>query len=107
MAADGEPLGIDLLPEPSCRASAPEPEVGGTGTTLREEVRRLEARLIGQTLRENNWNKLRTARALKFSYPALLKKIREYNLDRRRVAAPTRPNTQRCLHSDVISFAMD
>ena len=60
--------------------------VPGTGTTLREEVRRLEARLIGQKLRENNWNKLRTARALKLSYPALLKKIREYNLDRRRVS---------------------
>ena len=84
LSADGEPLGIDLLPEPIVPRIGTGTTVGG-GTTLREEVRRLEARLIGQTLRENNWNKLRTARALKLSYPALLKKIREYNLDRRRV----------------------
>ncbi len=80
LAVDDAPLGPDLLPEPFVRP------VGAlkSGTTLREEIRRLEARLIGQALREHGWNKLRTARALHLSYPALLKKIRDYDLDRRR-----------------------
>ena len=82
LAVDDAPLGLDLLPEPLVRPF----EALKSGTTLREEIRRLEARLIGQALRENGWNKLRTARTLKLSYPALLKKIREYDLDRRKAA---------------------
>ncbi len=82
LAVDDAPLGLDLLPESFVRPFA----ALKSGTTLREEIRRLEARLIGQALRENGWNKLRTARTLKLSYPALLKKIREYDLDRRKPA---------------------
>jgi transcriptional regulator with PAS, ATPase and Fis domain len=81
LAVDEAPLGLELLPEPLVR---PATEGFKSGTTLREEVKRLEARLIGQALRDNSWNKLRTARSLRLSYPALLKKIREYNLDRRK-----------------------
>jgi DNA-binding NtrC family response regulator len=81
LGEDDVPLAPDLLPDPLLPAR----EGLKPGTTLREEVRRLEARLIGQALRENSWNKLRTARALHLSYPALLKKIREYKLDRRAV----------------------
>jgi len=80
LGEDDVPLGSDLLPEPLLPAGG---EGLKPGTTLREEVRRLEARLIGQALRENGWNKLRTARSLHLSYPALLKKVREYKLDRR------------------------
>jgi transcriptional regulator with PAS, ATPase and Fis domain len=84
LATDDAPLGLDLLPEALVK-----PAQGfKSGTTLREEIRRLEARLIGQALRENGWNKLRTARSLRLSYPALLKKIREYNLDRRKNGQP-------------------
>jgi transcriptional regulator with PAS, ATPase and Fis domain len=87
LAVDDAPLGLDLLPEPLVHPF----EVLKAGTTLREEIRRLEARLIGQALRENGWNKLRTARTLKLSYPALLKKIREYDLDRRKNAPGSAP----------------
>ncbi len=96
LAMDDAPLGLDLLPEglvsPSSSLKA--------GTTLREEIRRLEARMIGQSLRENGWNKLRTARALKLSYPALLKKIREYDLDRRRNGGSA-PSRRKSVNSQI------
>jgi transcriptional regulator with PAS, ATPase and Fis domain len=91
LAEDGEMLGADLLPEPLLPAAPGLRE----GVTLRDEVRRLEARLIGQALREHSWNKLRAAKALHLSYPALLKKVREYNLDRRR--ALPRPSSKQVL----------
>jgi transcriptional regulator with PAS, ATPase and Fis domain len=80
LAEEGSLLGFDLLPD----SLLPSSEGLRAGTTLREEIRRLEARLIGQALRDHAWNKLRTARALHLSYPALLKKVREYKLDRRK-----------------------
>jgi transcriptional regulator with GAF, ATPase, and Fis domain len=98
LAVDAEPLGVDLLPE-SFR-SEPGGNGAGHGRTLREEVRRLEARLIGQALQENHWNKLRTARALHLSYPALLKKIREYQLDRRR-GQPRNGNSGKDVYNSV------
>ncbi len=76
--ADEElPVGLDLLPveiqteKPSFR-----------GRTLREEVGRTERRVISDALRANGWNKAQVARILKVSYPCLLKKIKEFNLER-------------------------
>ena len=68
--------------------------------TLREEIRRLEARLIGQALQESHWNKLQAARALHLSYPAMLKKIREYELDRRR-GQPKNGNSRKDVYSSM------
>jgi transcriptional regulator with GAF, ATPase, and Fis domain len=85
LAEDDAPLGVDLLPEPLGPAAG---DGFKSGTTLRQEIQKLEARVIGQALREQGWNKLRTARSLHLSYPALLKKIREYKLDRRKTSAP-------------------
>jgi transcriptional regulator with PAS, ATPase and Fis domain len=98
LAVDGEPLGLDLLPE----SFREQPGSNGSahGLTLREEVRRLEARLIGQALQEHHWNKLRTSRALHLSYPALLKKIREYQLDRRR-GQPRSGNSGKDVYNSV------
>jgi DNA-binding NtrC family response regulator/tetratricopeptide (TPR) repeat protein len=82
---------------PLSLGSLPENALGGPnrgirqGATLREEIKRLEARMIGDSLREHGWNKLRTSKSLKISYPSLLKKIREYGLDRR---APARGKTR-------------
>jgi transcriptional regulator with GAF, ATPase, and Fis domain/tetratricopeptide (TPR) repeat protein len=98
LAVDDEPMGLDLLPE-SFR-DRPGSNGSGQGMTLREEVRRLEARLIGQALQESHWNKLRAARALHLSYPALLKKIREYELDRRR-GQPRNGNSRKDVYSSM------
>ncbi len=76
LCEDGEWITSDLLP----------PEVAGEvadpsrGRTLREAVGRLEAELIRRTLDETNWNKSETSRRLRLSYPALLDKIRRYDL---------------------------
>jgi transcriptional regulator with PAS, ATPase and Fis domain len=73
------PLSLDLLPSGAIRRD----RGARRGTTLREEIKRLEARMIRDALKEHDWNKLRTSKSLKISYPSLLKKIREYGLDRR------------------------
>ncbi|HWN82514.1 MAG TPA: helix-turn-helix domain-containing protein, partial [Candidatus Udaeobacter sp.] len=98
LAIDDEPLGLDLLPE-SFR-ERPGANGSSQGMTLREQVRRLEARLIGQALQESHWNKLRAARALHLSYPALLKKIREYELDRRR-GQPRNGNSRKDVYNSM------
>ena len=46
----------------------------------REAVRKLEAKVILRVLKENEWNRRKTARALKISYRALLYKIRDAGL---------------------------
>jgi transcriptional regulator with PAS, ATPase and Fis domain len=77
---DGAAIDVDLLP-PELVAS---PGDNGNGKrTLRAEVERTERRVIGDALRNAGWNKARVARELKISYPSLLKKIREFGLDRR------------------------
>jgi len=50
---------------------------------LRHAVRKLEAKLILKVLKANNWNRRKTAKALKISYRALLYKIREAGLPSR------------------------
>jgi two-component system response regulator AtoC len=49
----------------------------------RDAVRKLEAKLILKVLKMNNWNRRKTAKALKISYRALLYKIREAGLPSR------------------------
>jgi len=53
------------------------------GGSLRTEVERTERRVIGEALERHAWNKARAAKFLNVSYPTLLKKIKELNLDRR------------------------
>jgi transcriptional regulator with GAF, ATPase, and Fis domain/Tfp pilus assembly protein PilF len=48
--------------------------------TLKEEVERVERRLISDTLNACSWNRSLAARRLKVSYPFLLAKIREFGL---------------------------
>ena len=61
--------------------TAPEPAEGPA--TLREEVAKVERRLISQALERHNWNKVQAARELDLSYPTLLQKIKLFHLDRR------------------------
>ncbi len=46
----------------------------------REAIRKLETKVIVRVLRQNNWNRRKTAKALKISYRALLYKIRDAGL---------------------------
>jgi len=46
----------------------------------KEAIRELEREVILETLRENKWNRRKTAAALKISYRALIYKIREAGL---------------------------
>lgn len=61
----------------------------------REAVRKLEAKLILKVLKANNWNRRKTAKALKISYRALLYKIREAGL-------PSRSQQQRTPEESAI-----
>lgn len=66
----------------------------------RDAVRKLEAKLILKVLKANNWNRRKTAKALKISYRALLYKIREAGLPSRTQAVPGQDSdgsTQRAL----------
>jgi two-component system response regulator AtoC len=54
----------------------------------REAVRKLEAKLILKVLKANNWNRRKTAKALKISYRALLYKIRDAGLPSRTQTVP-------------------
>ncbi|MBD3222697.1 tetratricopeptide repeat protein [bacterium] len=57
-------------------------ERGGSGVTpLRETLAEVESREIQQALRRCGGNKAATARALRISYPNLLKKIKVYGLE--------------------------
>jgi two-component system response regulator AtoC len=58
----------------------------------RDAVRKLEAKLILKVLKANNWNRRKTAKALKISYRALLYKIREAGLpSRTQQRSPEKP----------------
>ena len=54
----------------------------GTRLSLKEMIDDVERRVILQVLRENNWNKSRTAQALGLSRQGLLKKIARFGLVR-------------------------
>jgi DNA-binding NtrC family response regulator len=54
------------------------------GSKLKDEVARTELRAISDALEACGWNKSEVARRLGISYPCLLKKIREFGIDRRR-----------------------
>jgi two-component system response regulator HupR/HoxA len=48
--------------------------------TLREELERVEARVIAEALNDVRWNRSEAARQLRISYPNLLAKIKRYHL---------------------------
>jgi transcriptional regulator with PAS, ATPase and Fis domain len=50
--------------------------------SLPEMVRELERRVISDALEINSWNRKVTAGLLGISYPTLLKKIRDFNIER-------------------------
>lgn len=81
LAEDGDTLGLDALPHevlsPSVATSRPR-------GTLRHEVQRLEGQLIAEALRACNGDKSEVARQLHVSYPCLLAKIKQYNLEPKR-----------------------
>jgi Nif-specific regulatory protein len=72
-------LGPELLPPEAREQKAVTIEAG----SLKTEVERTERRVIAEALEKNGWNKARAARFLDISYPTLLKKIVELDLDRR------------------------
>jgi two-component system, NtrC family, response regulator AtoC len=72
----------DLADEPPETSEIEIPEKGPVWLKklTREAVRRLERRVILKVLQSHNWNRRRTAEALKISYRALLYKIRDAGL---------------------------
>jgi two-component system response regulator AtoC len=79
---DGELIDVGLLPPEILRPQ--DPASPAPGATLREEIAKLEARMIRDALETAGWNKAEVARRLHMSYPSLLTKIRLYKLERRR-----------------------
>ena len=72
-------LGSELLP-----SEVRDQKVGIVETgSLKTEVERTERRVISDALERHGWNKTRASRFLNISYPTLLKKIAELDLDRR------------------------
>lgn len=76
LSEEDQPVGLELLP-PDLRSDLPAIE----GTTLREELARTERRVLADALRTHGWNRSQVSRVLKISYPALLKKIKDYGLE--------------------------
>lgn len=81
LAEDDETLGLDALPRELLMPQNGVPRGRGT---LRSEVQRLEAQVIGDALRQAEGNKSEAARQLRVSYPCLLAKIKQYGLEPRR-----------------------
>jgi two-component system response regulator HupR/HoxA len=69
-----------LAPRPPAAAGADGFRLGGG--TLKEEVERLETRLVADALRQHRWNQTRVADALGLSRVGLANKIKRYGLDR-------------------------
>jgi DNA-binding NtrC family response regulator len=69
------PKDAEVVPEPR-RKFPPLKEV------KKKAVQEAEGRLIGEVLRETDWNRKRAAKLLQISYKALLYKIKELNLRR-------------------------
>ena len=65
--------------------------IGNGSVTLKrmskDAIKEMEKNVILETLRANQWNRRKTAQALKISYRALIYKIRDAGLVSRRVAA--------------------
>jgi len=65
-------------------------EAGGARVTLKriakDAIQEMERKLILESLRANQWNRRKTAQALKISYRALIYKIRDAGLVSRRAA---------------------
>ena len=78
---DGEMIDAALLPPEILRPQ--DPASPAAGATLRQEIAKLEARMIREALEATGWNKAEVARRLHMSYPSLLMKIRLYHLERR------------------------
>ncbi len=80
LAEDGDTLGLDVLPHEVLSPAVSSRPRG----TLRHEVQRLEAQLIAEAMRACQGNKSEVARQLHVSYPCLLTKIKQYNLEPKR-----------------------
>jgi DNA-binding NtrC family response regulator len=57
----------------------------------KEAIREMERSVILEALQTNQWNRRKTAEALKISYRALIYKIRDAGLASRRGAAAVQP----------------
>jgi DNA-binding NtrC family response regulator len=92
LADQGDILGLDLLPpemrEPvgpaGAAAASGAGNAGDAGRSLRSSVSELERRVISEALDRHRWNKAKVARELGLSYPTLLARIRNLELERRR-----------------------
>ena len=89
LADEGDVLGPELLPsemrEPATRTVAATAGNGGAaGRSLRSNVSELERRMISEALDRHRWNKAKVARELGLSYPTLLARIRNLEIERRR-----------------------
>ena len=58
------------------------------GQLTRAAMREMEGRIILDSLHANQWNRKRTALALKISYRSLLYKLKQAGIDNRRAAGP-------------------
>jgi len=58
------------------------------GQLTRTAVREMEGRIILNSLHANQWNRKRTARALKISYRSLLYKLKKAGIQNRRDLGP-------------------
>lgn len=85
LAEEGQNLDSHLLPlEMRPKGRGKTVTGGGRSRRLREEVARTERRAISEALEACGWNKSEVARQLGISYPCLLKKIRDFGIDRRK-----------------------
>jgi transcriptional regulator with PAS, ATPase and Fis domain len=82
------PEALTMPLSPRRRAESGMGRDGNGGTQLKriakDAIREMERTVILETLRENQWNRRKTARALKISYRALIYKIRDAGLGSRR-----------------------
>ncbi len=65
------------------------------GQMTRTAVGELESRIILDSLHANQWNRKRTARALKISYRSLLYKLKKVGIQNRRDLAPAQAGKSR------------
>ncbi len=71
---DSSPVRQSVLAHPSAGSSLPLKYI------TKEAVRKMQRNVILQALRENQWNRRKTAEALRISYRSLIYKIREVGL---------------------------
>ena len=56
----------------------------GSGKTMKKAIAQLEKQMILKSLKEERWNKTRVAKKLGISRAALVTKVKDYNLDKRK-----------------------